>query len=197
MGRWSKDIKNFKKDRGLSMLIKQCQEGNIRAFESIYEHFKAPIFNLIYRYTYNHAITEDLVHDIFIKIFTQIQQLKKEEAFINWLYRIAINTCRDYLRRKERKLWKSISLNEVENYMATDTDIEHENITNKILEEAIHNLPLKMKSVFLLHDVQGFKHEEIAQILKCSIGTSKSQLFKARAKIRKYLIKKFKKEQEK
>jgi len=197
VGRWSKDIKNFKKDRGLSMLIKQCQEGNIRAFESIYEHFKAPIFNLIYRYTYNHAITEDLVHDIFIKIFTQIQQLKKEEAFINWLYRIAINTCRDYLRRKERKLWKSISLNEVENYMATDTDIEHENITNKILEEAIHNLPLKMKSVFLLHDVQGFKHEEIAQILKCSIGTSKSQLFKARAKIRKYLIKKFKKEQEK
>jgi len=166
--------------------VKKSKEGDIKAFELIYEHFKTPVFNLVYRYTYNHAVAEDLVHDIFIKIFTKIKKLKKEKSFPNWLYRITINTCLNYLRKG--KHLRSIPLEEAQNLLRNYENAERNNLTNEALEQAISNLPIKMKTVFLLHDIQGFKHEEIAQILKCSVGTSKSQLFKARMKIREYLI---------
>ncbi|MCP2519959.1 RNA polymerase sigma factor [Candidatus Aminicenantes bacterium AC-335-K20] len=163
--------------------VKKSKNGDIKAFELIYEYFKIQIFNLAYRYTNNHVIAEDLVHDIFIKAFTNIRKLEEEKSFKKWLFRIAVNTCLDYLRKHKRIQSENISSSEAQIGKGEYT------ITNEILELAISNLPFKMKTVFLLHDVQGFKHEEIARILKCSIGTSKSQLFKARKKIREYLIK--------
>ena len=169
--------------------IKKSRDGDMKAFESIYEHFKSPVFNLVYRYTKNHTIAEDLVHDIFLKAFTNIKKLREEKVFVNWLYRIAINTCLDHLRKnKKEKL--DVSFNDGKDYAQIHTNARENVIKNEILELAIEKLPLKMKTVFLLHDVQGFKHKEIAKILKCSVGTSKSQLFKARKKIREYLIKK-------
>ena len=169
--------------------IKKSRDGDMKAFESIYEHFKSPVFNLVYRYTKNHTIAEDLVHDIFLKAFTNIKKLREEKVFVNWFYRIAINTCLDHLRKnKKEKL--DVSFNDGKDYAQIHTNARENVIKNEILELAIEKLPLKMKTVFLLHDVQGFKHKEIAKILKCSVGTSKSQLFKARKKIREYLIKK-------
>ncbi len=185
-----KNNKTLESHEVLLDLIKRSREGDIKAFESIYEQFKTPIFNLAFRYTYNHAVAEDLLQDIFIKIFTHLHELKKEETFINWLYRIAINTCLSYLRSRKRLLQKSVPLNEVENTIYEKTNDMSERLMNKPLEEAIQGLPAKMKSVFLLHDVQGLKHEEIATTLRCSVGTSKSQLFKARMKIREYLKRK-------
>ena len=182
-------IINKEMENSVLIWVKQSKRGDIKAFELIYEHFKTPVFNLVYRYTYNHAIAEDLVHDIFIKIFTKIKNLREEKSFPNWLYRIAINTCLNYLRKRKRAHLKSIPLDEARNLLGNYISIEKNNTINEILEWAISNLPLKMKTIFLLHDVQGFKHEEIARILKCSVGTSKSQLFKARMKIREYLIK--------
>jgi len=168
-------------------LISRSRQGDSQAMGAIYEHFKTPLFSLAYRYTHNSAVAEDLLQDIFIKIFTRIQDLEKDEAFVGWLYRIAINTCLSYLRGRKRLLQKTISLNEVEGIANGRTFDAPDRMINKPLEDAIQSLPTKLKSVFLLHDVQGFKHEEIAQIMECSLGTSKSQLFKARMKIRKQL----------
>jgi RNA polymerase sigma-70 factor (ECF subfamily) len=80
-----------------------------------------------------------------------------------------------------------VSLDEVEGKIEGETYKSGDEIMKKSLDDAIQNLPDKMKSIFLLHDVQGFKHKEISQMLGCSVGTSKSQLFKARMKIREYL----------
>jgi len=168
-------------------LVKRCREGDMEAMEAIYEHYKRPVFNIIYRHTYNRNVAEDLLQDIFIKIFTHLHTLQRDDTFGGWLYRIAINTCYSYLRGKKSQLYKTVPLSEVEGKLQEKIDDSGDRMMREPLEEAIQNLSHKLKSVFLLHDVQGFKHGEIAQILGCSVGTSKSQLFKARMKIRGYL----------
>lgn len=171
----------------LNPLIKRSREGDTQAMGAIYQQFKTPLFGLTYRYTYDSAASEDLIQEIFLKVFTHIQELGNEEAFVGWLYRIAVNTCLSYVRSKKRLLQKTVSLSDVEGTSFEKGYIAPDRIMRKPLEEAIQSLSSKLKSVFLLHDVQGFRHEEVAEILGCSVGTSKSQLFKARMKIRKHL----------
>jgi RNA polymerase sigma-70 factor (ECF subfamily) len=168
-------------------LVRRCREGDMEAIEAIYEHYKRSIFNLIYRHTYNSDVAEDLLQDTFVKVFTNLHTLQRNDTFGGWLYRIATNTCYSYLRGKKTQLQKTISLSEVEGTIEEKIDDSEGRMMRKPLEEAIQSLPHRLKSIFLLHDVQGFKHEEIKQILGCSVGTSKSQLFKARMKIREYL----------
>ena len=171
----------------LEDLIKRSREGDTLAMEAIYERYKRPIFNLVYRYTYNVAVAEDLLQDIFLKIFTHLKDLQTEKTFVGWLYRIAINTCYSYLRSMKTPLQKTIPLENVEKKIDKDASDIQANVLKKPLDDAIQNLPPKLKSVFLLHEVQGYKHREIAQMLGCSVGTSKSQLFKARMKLRQFL----------
>jgi RNA polymerase sigma-70 factor (ECF subfamily) len=100
---------------------------------------------------------------------------------------VGINASLSYLRSRKREIKKSVPMSEVEGKLAEatyDADMSH---IRKPLDEAINALSDRLKSVFVLHDVQGFKHEEIAGILGCKIGTSKSHLFKARVRIRAYL----------
>ncbi len=163
-------------------VIRRCQDGDTKAMEEIYTDYKSSLFNLTYRYTRDLSSAEDLLHDIFIKIFTRIKKLRSPEAFNTWVYRTAINTCISSVRRSGRR--KQISLNETDK----PDEAKAENVHIRLdMEKAVSILPPKQKAVFLLHDAQGFTHGEIAQVMKWSEGTSKSQLFKARMRIRRYL----------
>jgi RNA polymerase sigma-70 factor (ECF subfamily) len=111
------------------------------------------------------------------------------DTFVAWAYRIALNTCYSYLRQKKVEFQKTVSLSDVEDTVQViSRDISPENDVRKPLDKAIETLPHRLREIFLLHDVQGFKHGEIARMLGLSVGTSKSQLFKARLKLRNYLI---------
>lgn len=171
----------------LSELLKRSQNGDSLAMEALYEHFKKPLFNLAYRYTYNIMVAEDLLQDIFIKIFTHLQDVQNPALFPAWAFRIAVNTCLSFLREKKYELQRKVSLDEIGEIVDDGVHDSRDQDLKKSLDEAVETLPGKLKSVFLLHDVQGFKHEEIARMLHCSVGTSKSQLFKARMKIRHHL----------
>jgi RNA polymerase sigma-70 factor (ECF subfamily) len=180
---WKKDIS----EQELLEWIQLSREGDLRAQGALYEHFKSSIFSLALRYTYNFAAAEDVIQDVFVKVFTSLHTLDDDKAFVGWLYRIAVNTCLSYLRSHKKLRHKTISLEDVQGILADGEPSATQKVENKILEQAIQKLPPSLKSVFLLHDVQGFKHKEIANILGCSVGTSKSQLFKARKRIRKLL----------
>jgi RNA polymerase sigma-70 factor (ECF subfamily) len=180
---WRKDLS----DREIVALVQQSREGNLQAMGTLYEHFKASLFSLALRYTYNFAAAEDVIQDVFVKVFTNLHTLDEDKAFVGWLYRIAVNTCLSYLRSHKKVRQKTISLEDVQGIVADTAPTATEKAESKLLEDSILKLPPRLKSVFLLHDVQGFKHHEIAHILGCSVGTSKSQLFKARKRIRKYL----------
>lgn len=174
-------------DRELKGLILKCRDGDLGAMEALYEHFKSSLFSLALRYTYNFAAAEDVIQDVFVKVFTHLHTLDEDKAFVGWLYRITVNTCLSYLRSHKKLKQKTIPLDDVQGFVADGEPSTYQKAENKILEQIIQNLPPKLKSVFLLHDVQGFKHQEIAHMLGCSVGTSKSQLFKARKRIKKLL----------
>lgn len=163
-------------------LVRGCQEGDTEAMESIYTAYKSSLFNLAYRFTSDSFLAEDLLQEIFIKIFLNIKKLRSPEAFTTWLYRIAVNTCMSFVRKKGKT--REVAMEEIK-------DAGHsENTGNQVrlqLEQALKVLPPRQKIVFQLHDVEGFTHTEIARIMKSSEGTAKSQLFKARMKIRNYL----------
>jgi RNA polymerase sigma-70 factor (ECF subfamily) len=180
---WSKGLS----EQELTRLIRLSQDGDLQAMGALYEHFKTSLFSLALRYTYNYAAAEDVIQDVFVKVFTNLHTLDEDKAFVGWLYRIAVNTCLSYLRSHKKLRQKTIPLEDVQGVLADSAATATQRAENKILEQSIQKLPPKLKSVFLLHDVQGFKHQEIAHILGCSVGTSKSQLFKARKRIRKLL----------
>jgi RNA polymerase sigma-70 factor, ECF subfamily len=174
--------RDFKDRDFLFETVRQCRDGNTEAMESIYTAYKSSLFHLTYRFAGESSAAEDLLQDIFIKIFTNIKRLRSPEAFNSWIYRIAANTCMSFARMKKKK--KEVPLQEIE---STGHHEDLESTTNQQLEQAIKSLPPKQKTVFQLHDVEGFTHAEIAEIMKISEGAAKSQLFKARMKIRDYL----------
>ncbi len=173
---------DFKDKAFLYDVVRRCRNGDTDAMEMVYTGYKTPLFSIAYRFAGTHSLAEDLLHDIFINIFKYIKKLKSTEAFNSWVYRVAINTCMSYARQRKKR--KEISLNEINAADIPDPVQQH---GQHYLEKAIQSLPPKQKSVLILHDIIGFTHAEIADIMKFSEGTSKSQLFKARMKIRTYL----------
>jgi RNA polymerase sigma-70 factor (ECF subfamily) len=173
----------------LSSLLKRSKAGDEGAMEQIYERYKRPLFNLAYRYTYDRTAAEDLLQEIFVKVFTHLEDVQKDETFVAWMYRIAVNTCFSFLRSRRSQAGQTIALSEIEGKKEEAVYDHHEESLARPLTEAIQELPEKLRAVFVLHDVQGFKHEEIAQTLGFTVGTSKSQLFKARMKLREFLKK--------
>lgn len=171
---------------------------NPDAFGALYSHLKNRLFSLVYRYTYNREAAEDILQETFIQIYKKMSTVTNPETFQAWIYRVAINTALSYLRRHRRHLHLSYSgesqeLDEgkLSSPRSADEAIgEDESMIHQAIDEALRKLPAGLKTVFILHDVQGFTHEEIATILDTSVGTSKSQLFKARLKIREFLRKK-------
>ncbi len=171
----------------LGELVGRGREGDLGAMESLYEMFKGPVFGLVYRYAQNRAVAEDLLQDVFVKVFSHMRNVRDAATFPGWVFRIALNTAYSHLRQKRVQTEKLVPLDGMEGRIEEPGTEPVERDLQRPLEEAIKALAPRLRSVFVLHDVQGYKHEEIALRLGCAVGTSKSQLFKARFKIREHL----------
>jgi RNA polymerase sigma-70 factor (ECF subfamily) len=171
----------------LEELVARGRGGDLAAMESLYEMFKRPVFGLVYRYAQNRAVAEDLLQDVFLKVLSHLRDVRDAATFPGWVFRIAVNTSYSYLRQKKAQGDKVVPLDDLEGSIEDRSGESVERDLQGPLEKAIQALAPRLRSVFVLHDVQGFKHEEIAQALGCAVGTSKSQLFKARIKVREYL----------
>jgi len=182
--------KDQAEDSNLEDLLGRSQQGQLEAMEGLYNLYKKKVFGLAYRLTRNQQVAEDLTQDIFLKIFSSIQDVRQAGLFPAWVYRLSVNTCYSYLRR-QRSLDQKLSLiaPEEENQIGQDYDPAARELAAAV-QEALSYLPEKLRIVFVLHEVEGLTHEEIGAMLGCQPGTSKSQLFKARLKLRKILRKK-------
>jgi len=142
--------------------------------------------------TGNTAEAEDLTQEAFLQLFRKISTFRGESAFSTWLHRLAVNVVLMQLRKKGLQ---QISLDEVdtsqEEPIKRDYGTDDQRLTGSIdrigLQKAIAELPPGYRTVFVLHDVEGYEHNEIAEIMSCSVGNSKSQLHKARMKLRERL----------
>jgi len=140
----------------------------------------------------NIAEAEDLTHDIFIHLHRKIGSFRGESAFTTWLHRLSVNLVLMHFRKGVVKLEKTAKEEETpEQIIKGSEKPDKMTVIDKIaIQNAIKHLPNGYRNVFILHDIEGFEHEEVAKILKCSVGTSKSQLHKARLKLRKLLTRK-------
>ena len=174
--------------------IRLAQQGDAGAFERIYRLHSRRVYALCLRMVGNAAEAEDLAQDAFLQLFRKIGTFRGESAFSTWLHRLAVNVV---LMKLRKKTLPETSLEE-----STDPDDEASGPKREIggpdlllsgsidrvhLERAIEQLPPGYRQVFVLHDVQGFEHNEIAGLMQCSIGNSKSQLHKARMRLRELL----------
>lgn len=166
-------------------LIAQCRQEKREAQHALYHKYKDWAFNLAYRMANNRQEAEDITQMIFVRLFTNIKKFRGDSAFSSWFYRLSVNVCLSHFRSEKKRRQHASSLSEPLNLdLAASTD--HSDL-RPFLEEAIQKLPEGYRLVFVLYQIQGYSHREIAAILDVTEGTSKSQLHKARKELRRLL----------
>lgn len=173
--------------------LARAQAGDHLAFAHLYSLHKRRIYSLCLRMVNNAAEAEDLTQEAFLQLHRKISTFRGDSAFSTWLHRLAINVVLMHLRKKGLP---QVSLDEAmepthddgpgRSFGAPDLSLTG-SIDRLALERAVADLPAGYRLIFVLHDVEGYEHNEIAGMLDCSIGNSKSQLHKARLKLREAL----------
>jgi RNA polymerase sigma-70 factor, ECF subfamily len=170
-------------------LAKRCRNGDAGAFEELYRQHAGRLYNMAFRMAGTAQEAEDLLQEVFLHAYRKLGSFRGDSSLGTWLYRLGMNQCLDYLRGRQAKMNQATdSLDDdgaaepAARMPATPTAV------NRLdLERAIERLPQGCRAAFLLHDVEGFEHHEVAKILGVSEGTSKSQVHKARMKLRSML----------
>ncbi len=168
-------------------LVARCRTGDMDAFETIYRQHAPRIYSLATRMSGSPADGEDLLQEIFLQAYRKLDSFKGDSALGTWLYRLALNYCLDHVRSKRARMQKVTDPLDDDSggtVQASRRDTPNLRID---LERALAQLPDGCREVFVLHDVEGFGHGDIAEMLGIAEGTSKSQVFKARAKLRALL----------
>lgn len=174
-------------------VIAKAQLGDELCFASLYAKHKRRVFSLCLRMTGDYAQAEDFTQEAFLQLFRKIGSFRGDSAFSTWLHRLAVNIV---LMQFRKKVLAEVSLDETlegqhedqpKREIATRDDVLHSSIDRIALQRVIEDLPPGYRIIFVLHDIEGYEHNEIAEMLGCSIGNSKSQLHKARMKLRTLL----------
>jgi RNA polymerase sigma-70 factor, ECF subfamily len=169
-----------------AILVERCRQGDPAAFEAIYREHAPRVFSLACRFTGSQADGEDLLQEVFLLVHRKLAGFKGEARLGTWIYRLATNCCVDFLRsRQHREHQATDPLDEAVPPGPRATGglrVEHMD-----LERAIAALAPGYRAAFVLHDVEGFEHREVAAALGIAEGTSKSQVHKARLRIRDLL----------
>ncbi len=167
-------------------LAQSSASGDMSAFEELYERHNRRVYSLCLRMTQNVAEAEDLAQEVFIQLYRKVGSFRGDSQFTTWLHRMTVNQVLMHFRKKGVRSEQTTEDGDVPVQIVKGTeDPSRMPVIDRIaLDKAIAALPPGYRTVFVLHDVEGHEHEEIAKILGCSVGTSKSQLHKARMKLR-------------
>jgi RNA polymerase sigma-70 factor, ECF subfamily len=175
-------------------LVQRARSGDEEAFAALFQSHKKRVYSVCLLMTKDIAEAEDLTQEAFLQVFRTVGSFRGESAFSTWLYRVAVNTVLMKLRR--RKSPPIVSLDEP---VSSETpslrrdvgraDLNLNGAVDRItLRRAMQKLPEGCRQIFALHEVEGYQHHEIAEMLDCSVGNSKSQLHKAKMKMRDLLF---------
>lgn len=173
-------------------LVHCSKEGDEEAFGALVNRYKRKVFHLAYSLTHDQHTADDLAQEVFIKAYFALNKFQEKSEFGTWVYRIAVNHCRDFLRKKSRTaqisfedVKEKISLHEDET-LPEEREREAEQ-RRKLMHGVIETLPDKYRIILSLRDIQGFTYDEIIKILNLSPGTVDSRLHRARKMLREKL----------
>jgi RNA polymerase sigma-70 factor (ECF subfamily) len=187
-------------EMGDKQLIAAYQQGDRSTFQYLVMKYETRVFNHCMRIVGDKEESADLTQEVFLKVFRNIEKYEHTYAFYTWLYRITVNCCIDYLREKKRRIAKFPLTPIYSNDGAAETkevEIPDERFgpenrainleLNRTLNEALGSLPENLRSIIVLKEVEGLSYAEIADIVKCSLGTVKSRMHRARVQLKEYL----------
>ena len=174
---------------GLSdeMLVSGCLKGENKAQRALYEKYKVPLFRVCLRYAKDRAEAEDMLQDGFIKIFTDLHQFRFQGPLGAWMRRVIVNIALQHIR-KNKRLQMNETVDSIADEYQTDASV-FSKMNMKALTKLIQKLPDGYRVVFNMYVIEGYSHKEIAERLNIQVNTSKSQLSKAKATLRKMLEK--------
>lgn len=166
-------------------IIRKCLDGDSEVYRVLVERYQDRIFNLVLRFVGSHHWAEDIAQEAFIKAFESLDDFRKESRFSTWLYRIAVNRCKDFLkdRRRSEVSLEAIYSPSSSEYSSPVEDPENGLLRREralIIEDVILTLPVKYREVFLLRHLEGFSYREIGDVLGLPINTLKMRVFRAR-----------------
>ena len=168
---------------GDTALVARVQAGDVDAFEALYKQHAARIYSLASRMAGSPDEGEDLLQEIFLQAYRKLGSFKGDASVGTWLYRLAVNHCLDFVRSRRAKMGRVTDTLDAAGSFEPVSPRETP-LARLELERAIEQLPAGCREAFVLHDVEGFDHKEVARLLGIAEGTSKSQVFKARMKLR-------------
>lgn len=170
-------------------LARAAAAGDTEAFEKLYRQHYRRVYSLCLRMLGDPSLAEDLTQEVFLQVYRKIGSFRGDSAFTTWLHSLTVNQVLMHFRKRGVKMEQTADESEFVN--VTDTPLQSTRrislVDRVALDKAISKLPPGYRTVFVLHDVEGYEHEEIAEMLNVSIGTSKSQLHKARMRLRQLL----------
>lgn len=164
-------------------LVAACQRGERRAMEALYHQYKRRVFGLCHRIV-GPVDAEEVAQDVFVRVFRGLGNFRGDSQLGTWVYRLAVNAALTHAGKQRRR--SEVGDDEIA-HVAAPPAVERDPRLSDRVEAAMSRLPAGYRAILVLHDVEGLSHEECAAIMDCRVGTSKSQLHKARAKMRELL----------
>jgi RNA polymerase sigma-70 factor (ECF subfamily) len=166
-----------------AQLIRQACEGDGRAVRALYERYAPRVYAVVRRIAGEEDLAQDYAQEAWIRAIRALPTFRGDARFSTWLHRIAVNSALQALRKADTRTKREAPMPETVSVDPSGGDV----LLGDLLERAMDCLPDGMRQVLILHDVEGYTHEEIGEFLGVTAGTSKSQLFKARGKMRELL----------
>ena len=174
-------------------LVERAQAGDKKAFERLVEKYQRKLGRLLSRFIRDHAEVEDVAQEAFIKAYRALPSFRGESAFYTWLYRIGINTAKNYLVAKGRRAPTSTDFDADEAESFEDADqLRDINTPERLMQSkqigqtvnaAMEALPEELRNAIVLREIEGLSYEEIAEAMNCPIGTVRSRIFRARESV--------------
>jgi RNA polymerase sigma-70 factor, ECF subfamily len=167
--------------------VQLAAAGDVAAFEEIYRIHHRRVYGQCLRMTRSTAEAEDLTQEVFIQLFRKLKTFRGDSLFTTWLHRLTLNAVLMHFRKSAVRFERTTDDGEAINDLPSEKSNRASIVDRISLDDAIRKLSPGYRAVFILHDVEGYEHQQIGEILGCAVGTSKSQLHKARMKLR-YLL---------
>ena len=176
-------------------LVEKVKKGDADVYEKIIQKYQSKVFGLIYNMTKNQNDIEDLAQEVFIKIYKNLGKFKGESSLYTWIYKITVNLCLDEMKKRKNVIYLDEKIEvddgEVNRELPSEENSQEKLYEEKELQEKLHNcinkLPEKQRVMIVLRDIKGFSYEEISKITDVKLGTVKSQINRARLKLKELL----------
>jgi RNA polymerase sigma-70 factor (ECF subfamily) len=168
-------------------LVRRAQDGDVTAFEQLYRDNERRVFALCLRLSSNPSLAEELTQDVFVRAWRKLSSFRGDSAFSSWLHPIAVNTALSERRSRVRRTSRVFPTDDLTPFEKAPEEKRAGPEAGFDLEAALRELPPGARAVFVLHDVEGYRHDEIGQMMGIAVGTSKAQLHRARMLLREAL----------